>query len=357
MFCFSITAINAQVLQDTASLNLVKNGIDCVYNMEFAKANDAYRKISQMYPEHPVVVLFRGIMTYWENYPVLPTSQEHSSFEKDMLKCIGICEKNKDRTNETEFLLANLCARGMLLSYYSNNNLSNEVFSVAKSTYKYIRRSFDMTSDYSDFYFFTGIYNYFREVYPRVHPVYKPLALLFRKGNRAEGLNQLQIAANNSILLRAESYSDLSYISINFENNYQKASYFSQYLHDLYPDNPEFLAEYIKNLLLIKRYDEAEDLVKSSGLHVSIPYLKAQLSIFNGILQEKKYHDNSLAKQYYTIGVKDISSFGSYGNEFAAYAYFGLSRISGLSGDKDAKKTYHKLAMKLSESKEITFDE
>ena len=30
--CVSIAAINAQILQDTASLNLVKKGIDSVYN-------------------------------------------------------------------------------------------------------------------------------------------------------------------------------------------------------------------------------------------------------------------------------------------------------------------------------------
>jgi hypothetical protein len=279
--CISTAELNAQILQDSVSLNLIKTGIDSIYNMQFNYSEEVYRKISKLYPEHPVVILFKEIIVYWENYPLLPSSVVSAPFEKEMHRCIRLCEENIKSVNEAEYLLPNLCARGLLLNFYSSNNLSSEVFPLAKSTYHYIRRAFDFTSVYSDFFLFTGIYNYYREVYPGVHPIYKPLAFLFPNGNRAKGLKDIQIAAENSILLKAESSSDLSYIYIGYENNYQKALYFSQRLHELYPANPEYQAEYIKNLLLVKKYDEAESLISIYSRNEINPYFKAQLSIFD----------------------------------------------------------------------------
>jgi hypothetical protein len=356
LLCIGAASLNAQILQDTSSLNLIKKGVDYIYNMKFTNAEDVYKRINRLYPGQPVVILYKGIMTYWENYPLLPASSARSSFEEDMRNCIEICEKNNKTSNGTEFLLANLCARGLLLTFYSNNDIINEVFPLTTSTYKYINKSFEFTGIYSDFFFFTGIYNYYREVYPKAHPVFKPLVILFRKGNRAAGLEDLQKSAQNSIFLKAESYSDLSYLCINYENNYHEALYYSKHLYDLYPDNPEFVTEYIKNLLLIKNYDDAESLVRSSGPNDNNGYYQAQISIYNGIIREKKYHDNRLAEQYYNIGIRQIGKYGAYGNEFAAYAYFGLSRISGAHGDKESKKNYRRQAVRLADSKKIDFD-
>jgi hypothetical protein len=86
------------------------------------------------------------------------------------------------------------------------------------------------------------------------------------------------------------------------------------------------------------------------------PFFQAQVTIFKGILLEKKYHDNSQAQQFYMKGIKDISVFRSYGNEYAAYAYFGLSRISRINGDNDKMEIYRKLALKLADFKNIDFD-
>ena len=116
-------------------------------------------------------------MTYWENFPLLNTCPAKDSFEEDLRQCIKIAEKNSYPEHEAEYLLANLCARGFLLMYYSDNNLVMEVIPLATSTYKYMRRSFDFTSVCTDLYYFTGVYNYYRDAYPKAYPVYKPLRL------------------------------------------------------------------------------------------------------------------------------------------------------------------------------------
>jgi hypothetical protein len=352
-----ISTLHGQILKDSSSINLIKKGIDYVYNFDFKNAYNISDEFRKLYPGHPLIYLFKGMITYWENYPLNITSEARASFEEDMRKCIELCDKNKEQASEAEILLVNLCARGLLLLFYTDNDLSFEVFPIASSTYQCIRRSFNFTTHYSDFYFFTGVYNYYREAYPEAHPVYKTLAFLFPKGSKVKGLQDLQIVARNSIILKAESYSFLTQIFLSFENNYEQATFYSKSLHSVYPDNPQYLGSYIKNLLLIKQYDEAEMEIASSITYLKNPFFQAQVTIFNGLLQEKKYHDTRQAQQFYMKGIKDISVFRSYGNEYAAYAYFGLSRISEKNGDTDNMKLYRKLALKLADFKNIDFNE
>ena len=63
---------------------------------------------------------------------------------------------------------------------------------------------------------------------------------------------------------------------------------------------------YITNLLLMKRYDQAESLIRSSEVTVSNKYYQAQLLIFNGILYEKKYMDINQAQSFYKKGIAEI---------------------------------------------------
>jgi hypothetical protein len=348
--------LSAQILQDKTTMNLVKEDIEYIYNFQFDSARKVYNNIIQSYPEHPIVFLLRGMMRYWENYPLLYTNPSRNSFEEDLHQCIKLSEKNKNPDYEAEYLLANLCARGMLLQFYDDNGMITEIIPLTISTYSYLMRSFDFASVCTDLYYFTGVYNYYREAYPRFYPVYKSLAIMFPHGNMESGLKELQTAALNSIVLRAESSFLLSHIYLNFENRYTEALSYCKTLHDHYPENVLYHAIYIKNLLLMKQYDEAEKLLIISPEEAENSYFKAQLIIFKGVLQEKKYFDNKVAQEYYIEGIREISIFGKYADEYAAYGYYGLGRISEANGEKRASQTYRKTAIKLGDSMKDNFD-
>lgn len=348
--------VRAQLLQDSIALDLVKKDIDYIYNLQFNKVREIYPKILSIYPGHPIVPLLKGIMTYWENYPMLHTNPSHDSFEEDMKQCIKLSETNENPDHEAEYLLANLCARGMLLTFYSDNDLILEVTPLTISSYKYLRHAFNFAAECTDLYYFTGVYKYYREAYPKIYPVYKSLALLFPPGNMDIGLKELQTAALHSIVLRAEAYSMLAWIYLGFENKLPESLYYCKTLFEKYPGNEQFLITYIRNLLLMKKYREAEELISSAKSMGENKFFEAKLIILKGILQEKKYLNNKLAQQYYNKGINDISIFGRYGNEYAAYAYFGLSRLSDSKDDKHTRKIYRREAMKLADFKKINFD-
>ena len=349
--------INAQILDDTAAISLIKSGVDKIYDLQFDKADEIYNKLKEQYSNHPVVFLYHGLMVYWQNYPLLPSSLSRDIFEEDLRKCIHLSEKRQySEDHEAEALLANLCARGLLLLFYADNDLSMNVIPLATGTYKYIMRSFDFNSVYSDLCYFTGLYNYYREAYPRYRPVYKAVTGLFPPGDMETGLNELNISSKNAIVLRAESHSILSWIYTFYESNYSTALKYTGALCESYPSNLYFKSLHIKNLLLLQEYDEAEKYLVLSPRESENRYYCAQVNVLSGILQEKKYRNNTLARQLYEKGLNELTESGNFGNEYSAYASFGLSRISEASGDKAGSRKHRRKGMDLAVFKKVNFD-
>jgi len=354
-FLLNLIPVKSQILQDTSTLNLVKEDISFIYNLNFTRSHELYRKIAARYPDHPIVYLLKGLMTYWENYPMLSNSDSRNSMEEDLRQCMKISEKVVKPEYEAEYLLANLCARGLLLLYYDDNGLVMEVVPLTISTYKYLRHAFDLKTAAVDLNYFTGVYDYFREAYPKMYPVYKSLAFMFPHGDIENGLAQLQTAAKNSVVMKAESSILLIWIYLGYEDDPDESTMFARFLLGKYPGNPYFHAYCIRNLLVLKEYDEAEKLmsaVKNGGSG----YIESELMILKGILQEKKYNNINLACQLYRDGIRGLSAYGKYGDEFAAYGYFGLSRISHENDLQNTRKTYRETAMKLADIKKINFD-
>ncbi len=357
-FMFLSNNAGAQILQDRDAIELIRKGIGHIYNMEFEDASAIHDSIKIMFPDHPVIYLYKGMMIYWQNFPLLPFSEARNEYENELNKCIELTDNNHSGTeNEAEYLLANLSARGLLLLFYADNDLSNEVIPLATQTYKPLMRSFNHTSACPDLYYFTGVYNYYRDAYPKVKPIYQAVAFLFPKGDMKAGINQLEICARESMALQAEAYSMLAWIRMQFENDYQKSLPYCQILYSKYPENILFKWLYVKNLLLLKKYDEAEIVMSRSNSPEVKGYDKAMFLVFQGILQEKKYQNQSFARKYYLESIDALSSFLPYVNEYISYAYFGLSRLSTKADEKQLKRYYHRKAMGLSDFKKITFDE
>jgi hypothetical protein len=351
---FNSQSSKAQVLSDNQTVALIKRGVDLIYNLQIDEADKIFAQISKSYPQHPIIHLLKGLSIYWQNYPLQSTKPNGLAFEKEMELCSELSEKQEDSKLAAEYLLTNLSSRGMLLLYSADNELTMKVFSESIETYKNIRRSFNYTSSCADLYYFTGVYNYYREEYPKIYPVYKPLAIMFPSGDAATGLQNLNTCATSSVVMRVEAYFLLSYIYTNFENDNLKALSYSRFLHDNYPGNPLYLSYYIKNLLLLKRYDDAETELSSHNLNNKF-YL-AETNVLKGIIQEKKYRNNEMAESLYNKGITEMAPFGTYGSEYSSYAYFGLSRIHAARGKTDLSQKDRKMAVKLSDFKQVNFD-
>jgi len=351
--------ISGQIIRDTSTVSLIRYGISNIYNYRFEEAERIKDSLAALYPDHPVINLYEGMMIYWKNFPLLPSSPDRSSFEAELNRCIELTDNyfNPDPVNKTECLLMNLCARGLLLTFYADNNISSEVTALVRQTYRPLMNSFSLTSHSSDLFYFTGIYNYYREAYVKVHPVYKVVAFLFPPGNMKQGVEELERCSEESMVLQAESLFILAWIRMHFENDYLKSLPFCEKLIARYPDNTLYRSMYIKNLLLLKKYQEAEDYINRTAGNTKDSFHNALLHVFSGLIQEKKYNNYSLAKQQFLTGIAALSAYEPYGNGFAAFAYFGLSRIAAREDDKQSKRYYHRKGMDLTDFKSLTFDD
>jgi hypothetical protein len=327
----------------------IKQNIAFIYNRQFREAEELFSKIEARYRSHPAIRLMRGMMVYWQNYPLTPTSPESRTFNDLLRKCIAECEQKEKGEDDPEILLTNLCARGLLLMHYSENNLSWEVMPLAASSYKYLRQAFRFTDTYPDFYFFTGLYNYYREAYPDLYPIYKTFVFVFPKGDRRGGIEQLVNASESAIFLRAESLSFLTLIYHDFEKDYAQSLMISSRLFGMHPGNGQYRLNYARNLIHQKRYVEAEKTLSSVNLSDN-GYFRAEFKILKGVLYELAYSDPVKAEQNYLEGRKEIEPYGYIGNEFNSYACFGLSRIYKSRNNEPEYKRYRKLGQDLSPS-------
>lgn len=330
-------ASDSQILQDTSTISLIRQGIGFIYSIRFREAEDILTRLNERYPGHPATYLCKGILIYYRNYPLLPSSPERKSLEYQLNTSIRLCEAEDNWPDDPEKLLIDLCSRGLLLLFYNENGLSSEVIPIVLTTYRGVRKSFDFTSVYPDFSYFTGLYNYYREEYPEHHQIYKAVALLFPPGDSRKGLTELGYCARNAIVLKAEACSILSWINIYFEKNYSLALDYSRALYDLYPSNLLFRGEYLKVLFLLRKYDEAERIIASSVNEKNL-YFQGQVAVLEGILREKKYLDYELAERFYRKGIDIMDKFGARGKEFKLYGSKGLARLKDLKKGKMISK-------------------
>jgi tetratricopeptide (TPR) repeat protein len=334
--------LGVDLLHDTKTLDQVRIGLKQVYNCDFDSAENTLLYLRESYPSHPVTSFFEGLIYYWKDYPLIPGNPGAIEFEEVMEETWQRSELLKENGNEVEGVFFELMSRAFIVMYYADNGQSSRAISHLGKIYRDIMAGFDLQEQFNEFFFITGLYNYYREAYPEAHPVYKPAAIFFRKGDKTRGIEMLKLAAEQTDFMRVEAALFLSLIYLNFENKIDSAVWYASQLHQDYPGNGYFLSEYAEMLLVDKQYEAALDPI----LHLmSIDeYNKMKGTIFMGIYLEKKLNDPEKAKVYYEEGLRLAEAFDERANDIKAYAFAGLSRYFLAKGDNKQAKAYHRSA-------------
>jgi len=332
----------SDLINDTSALNQVRTGLNQVYNCDFEAAENTLVYLRSSYPSHPVTSFFEGLIYYWKYYPLMPGNPGAADFEKVMKETWQRSRLLKEEGNETEGVFFELMSRCFIVMYYADNGSSSKAISHLGKIYRDIMASFDLQQEFNEFFFITGLYNYYREAYPEAHPIYKPAAMFFRKGDKARGLEMLRYAADETNFMKVEAALFLSLIYINFENEVDNAVMYASRLHQDYPDNGYFLSKYTEMLLVDKQYEEALDpimqLMRMDG------YNKMKGTILMGIYEEKKLKNAEKSRIYYEEGLRLAETFDERANYIKAYAFIGLSRYFQEKGDEKQARAYRKKA-------------
>lgn len=337
-------AAQPRIFTNKAILSEIKTGIDKTYNAEFPEAERIFRDVEQRTKGSPAGPLLFGLLYYYEYAPLTPESPGAKPFVDNLNEAISLSSKILDENkNDVEILAMDMIARSLLNMYYVDNGNSMKAIPEIMPIYRAVMKGFTLKDQFNEFYFTTGLYNYYREAYPEAHPVYKPIASFLKAGNKAEGLRQLHYAADSCIFLRNEALIFLKIIYLNYENNPAQAFQCMQRLNQRYPNNLLFVAGCAETLIMNRQFEQARPYLItlfSKGKKDRFAMMKA--FILKGIFEEKANRNYNTAEKDYLTGLKAASEYGSTVDAYKVYAYYGLSRIYRIQGKIKESQEYRK---------------
>ncbi|MEZ0484998.1 tetratricopeptide repeat protein [Fibrella aquatica] len=350
LFVFVPFLAPAQILTDPAGQQTVAKALDHIYNYEFAEAAPYIRQIQTKYPQSPIVPILRSLTLQWQYLPIgenrTATNQYVQQVDLAIKGVERMIEKNED---DPEAIFLGLTAHGYMSMKHTFDNETMKAVSESKKAYVYMKDGFNLMDKNVEFYFSTGLYNYYVERYPIDHPVVKPFMVFFKDGNIALGLKQMEVAAKRALFTRPEASLYLAHIYVKHETNFPRAVEHLDFLVDRYPKNPIFLLRYVEALLLAGRYEEGQiALQKLKKMQHKL--LPAAINTFEGMLAERMAKNDSAAQHAYLTALKQPVNI-AFTQEEHGLAYCGLARIAARANNRAKAKEYYNKALDVAEYK------
>jgi tetratricopeptide (TPR) repeat protein len=338
----------AQVLNDPATIKTIQSALDNIYNYEFDDAEVIISQVEKKYPNHPVTHILDSFILFWKYLPI----KDHPSKSKEYISKLNLCLNAIDKkfgkdSKDPEAVFYTMVARGYMAMMY---NYRGEMMSAAgegKKAYSAFKEGMNLMAKNPEFYFTSGMYNYYVELYPEVHPMVKPLMLFFKNGDKALGLKQIDTATRQGVITRAESCFYLAHIYLKYEMKPEKAAVYTEKLAAWYPKNPVYVMKNTEALLLSGNYDGAAKYINILKRY-SGGFFPLALHTFQGIVWEKDHKNDAAAQKEYLQALRTPHD-DQYTKEYSAMAYAGLARIANRAGSKTKAKEYYKKCLEKAE--------
>lgn len=337
--------VTPHLLDHPEKLKLAQKSILSMYNWELAKAESYLANLSPGFENHPVVPFTKAMIMYWQNAPLNLYGTTFTKHEEMLVQAAELADKMLENDEEDmEGIFFKMAARSLLMKYYADKGQTMKAVGEAKGVYKLMKKGFDLKTEFNEFYFTTGVYNYYREYYPERYPVYKPFAWVFQSGDKVKGLQELEYAARNATFTSPEAYTYLTYIYLRYEHNNEKALSFAKELSQRFPKNRLFIVNHTETLMLTKSYNLVSQKADALISYQRDQYYPATGYVFKAMVYDLRDGNLDKAYEYYSKAESHVESLGSRFVDMKAYLYYGLSKYWSAKGDGDKAKDYYKKA-------------
>lgn len=238
---------DAQVTQKSFSTSTynyekeVKEGVEYIYNLEFAKAEQHFNAIIAKDAASPVGHFFIGMVMWWRILLDIENIDNDARFMRQMDKVIELSDERLERNSQdVEALFFKGGALGFRGRLLANRQNWLKAAADGKDALPLVNRARKIDPNNADILFGIGLYNYYAEAIPAQNPVLKPFVLLFPKGDKKLGIEQLEESAAKGRYSRTEALYFLLQIYYVYERDYTKAVSYAKQLYDKYPNNSFF---------------------------------------------------------------------------------------------------------------------
>ena len=334
IFMIRVTPARTQVtyLDRPDLLRKVDSCLQHTYRFSFSVAGKYQRELQKETPGHPAPYFLHALIIYWENFPLNPDHDRSDQFIELMDRSVHLAGSYLDSEDTyLEGVFFDLFSRAFKAMYWADNGRATRVVPDLGTMYRHTMEGFRLKEKFSEFYFSSGLYNYYIEAYPDAHPVYKPLVSFMREGDKELGLVQLNKAIQQTIYLKVESILFMSLIQLHYEEDMNTAALYAEKLYMNYPRNTYYQGHLIMILLHQGRFRKVREITKNMDNQRNI-YARMVRETATAFLTEKETDQLDLARKKYLRVIELAESIGPFADRFQAIAFMGLSRISERDG-------------------------
>ncbi len=347
LFILGNSSVFAQVplLQNSEAIQAIKVTLDQIYNFQFEEAEERIENQEHNLGNHPANFLVRALLVYWRDRPLVPNTEMYLQYETYLNKAIELSESFIDQEElHVEGMFYSMAGNALLAELYSEEGVGLKVINAAKKAYKYLKSGKDRMSEFSDFYFSTGLYNYYREKYPELYPFYKSFMWLFTRGDMAEGIEQIKTSEIKGVFTRVESTIYLYHIYLRYENNPEKAYPYARNLVRKYPGNLRFISLLVEVLVGMNQQAQAEIWLHS--LYQSErPVFRMSATLFNAIICEKRGQLDQ-ASQLLEKSLVMHEELKNSNFHYLSMIYATQARVADKRQDREMARELYKKALK-----------
>jgi tetratricopeptide (TPR) repeat protein len=212
------SSLAAQNLREPPFVARAESGFDDIFNMDYDKAEQAFRSLEREYPQHPAPPMYLASI-YWlkemqrredlsmnrfttATYFSLKTNevmppQERVEFSRKIQQAEALCRAilQKDRHNKDgRYFLSTVFGLKASFAITVDHSL-RDAFSFGNKAYSYARQLTDEDPKYYDAYMTVGIYEYVVGCIPWY--LRWMIYVIGGHGSKQEGLDHLKLAAEN----------------------------------------------------------------------------------------------------------------------------------------------------------------
>jgi hypothetical protein len=337
--------------------------INYLYNYKFELADREFRWLRVRYPSHPMPYFLMGMAEWWKMVPNTDVEDYDNRCLMLMDTTITLAEKLYDDSEnkmEPAFFLAGAYAYKARI--YSERKKWTKATFAGKNALKYFEKCKGNGELNPELMFGDGLYNYYAKWIPENYPLLKPILLFFPKGNKQQGIQELEKTANNAFYTRVEARYFLLQI-YSMENQYDKAYDMAKFMNEQYPDNPFFERYYARAAFVKGRLAEAEKLSKDM-----LAKIEAGKNGYEGVtgrtaaymlayINHTMYRNVPEAKKYYQQSIDFALKTGSKNAGYYWSSLLGLARIADTEKNYDLARTYYDEVMDNADKKSAQYQE
>ncbi|GAB2966235.1 hypothetical protein GCM10027048_40560 [Hymenobacter coalescens] len=330
----------------------LEGAVQNLYNFKYDRAEKQFRSLRRRYPNHPMPYFLMGLSTWWK---IVPTNVQTRLYDKPFIaymdtaitKAEALYEKDEKNYEACFFLSAAYGFSGRL--YAERSNWAKATVS-AKRALKYLELSQEANGLSPEFLFGQALFNYYAVWIPDNYPLLKPVLLLFPKGNKQLGLQQMRNVADNGVYVGPEAKVFLMRILNNEEGNPALAMPIARGLAASYPDNGYFQRFYALLCFNEGEFRECERVSReildklNRGFAGYEGISGRYATYFLGWLMQNKYKDLPKAKDYYQRCIVFAESTADTKGGFYLYANLNLARMADKDNNvKEARRYYEQV--------------